>query len=76
MTLGNMRAQGIRDVLAYCEGVNCRHSAAVNVDLLPEGLPVPDVALRLVCSKCGRRQIKTIPDWSQGRWHRRFSKDT
>jgi hypothetical protein len=76
MTLGNMRAQGIRDVVAHCEAASCFHSATVNVGALPDDLPVPDVALRLVCSKCGRRQIKTIPDWSQGRWHRRFSKDT
>jgi hypothetical protein len=60
MTLGNMRAQGIRDVVAHCEAIECHHSAAVNVDALPEDLPVPDVALRLACSRCGARQIKTI----------------
>jgi hypothetical protein len=70
-----MRERGIRNVLAHCEAIGCHHAAAVNVDALPEELPVPDVALRLVCSKCGRRQIKTIPDWSQGHWHRRFKDD-
>jgi hypothetical protein len=47
----------------------------MNVDALSDEFPAPDVALRLVCSKCGRRQIKTIPDWSQGHWHRRFKDD-
>jgi len=74
MTLTNMREQEIRDVLAYCEATRCYHSAAVNVDHLPDDLPVPDVALRLVCSQFRSRRIKTIPNWSQGSWRRRFHK--
>ena len=32
---------------------------------LPDDLPVPDVALRLVCSACGRKdRIITRPDFS------------
>ena len=58
MTLANMREQGNRDVLAYCEAQSCGHAGRINCD----DLPVPDMALRLRCSKCERRQIKTVPD--------------
>jgi hypothetical protein len=72
MTLANMRENGVRDVLAYCEALGCGHEGRIECDRLPDDLPVPDVSLRLRCSKCRRRQIKTVPDWSQGHWHRRF----
>jgi len=35
MTLANMRANGVRAVIATCEA--CNHKADVNVDALPEG---------------------------------------
>jgi hypothetical protein len=30
MTLGNMRANGVRSLIAWCSNVNCRHEAIVN----------------------------------------------
>ena len=39
MTLANMRANGVRSVIAAC--ANCGRSADVNVDLLPETPTVP-----------------------------------
>jgi hypothetical protein len=45
MTLANMRANGVRSVIAAC--ANCGHSADVNVDLLPETLTVPEASNRL-----------------------------
>jgi hypothetical protein len=65
LTLGSMRAQGVQSVLAFCATIGCRHEACVNVDALPDDLPVPDVALRLRCSKCGRRSVTTRPNWSE-----------
>src|ERR687897_116541 len=66
MTLGNMREHGVRSVLAICQDASCGYSASINVDDLPDDLPVPDVALRLRCSACGSRNVKTQPDWKQG----------
>jgi len=40
MSLGNMRAQGVRSVWAECE--SCRHEA-VNVDRFADAVYVPDV---------------------------------
>lgn len=61
MTLANMRSLGARSVLASCE--KCHHEATMPVDELPGELPVPDVALRLRCSRCGAKAIKTVPGW-------------
>jgi hypothetical protein len=40
MTLANMRANGVRAVIATCEA--CGHKADVNVDALPENVFVPE----------------------------------
>jgi hypothetical protein len=65
MTLANMREHGIRSVWAFCTMIGCGHEARVNVDALSDELPIPDVALRLRCSRCGRRSVTTRPDWSE-----------
>jgi hypothetical protein len=70
MTLGNMRAHGVRSVDATSE--DCKREATVNVDSLPDALPVPDVALRLRCSACGSKRIVTRPNWRE---HKRKSGD-
>jgi hypothetical protein len=60
-----MRAHGIRSIDAYCQAIGCGHAATVAVDGLPDDLPVPDVSLRLRCSKCGRRTVHTRPNWAE-----------
>jgi Mn-containing catalase len=39
---------------------------------LPDDFPVPDVALRLRCSTCGSRNVKTVPAWREGQWAREY----
>jgi len=70
MTLAGMRSQGIRSLWATCTAPRCGHEAKINADGLPDDLPVPDVALKLRCSRCGGRRISTMPDWSESAWHR------
>ena len=65
MTLGNMRAQGIRSIDAFCQAIGCGHAATIDIDGLPDNLPVPDVGLRLRCSRCGSRAIHTRPNWAE-----------
>jgi hypothetical protein len=72
MTLGNMRSQGVRSISVYCQSINCGHEATFNADALPDDMSVPDVGLRLRCSRCGNRQIKTQPNWSESSWHRSY----
>src|SRR5215216_2234835 len=68
MPLANMRQHGVRSIDAECR--DCKHEAVVNVDSLPDALPVPDVALRLRCSACGAKNILTRPNWRE---HKRLS---
>ncbi len=72
MTLRNMREHGVRSVAAECQEIVCGHEGLVTVDHLPGDFPVPDVALRLRCSACGSRKVKTIPNWNEGRWAREY----
>ena len=74
MSLRNMREHGVRSVAALCQQASCGHSGSINVDELPDAFAVPDVALRLRCSRCGSRQVKTIPAWREGQGARSFGK--
>lgn len=65
MTLANMRASGVRAVIASCEA--CGHAADVNVDGLVETILVPKVGARLRCSRCQSKRINTRPAWHTGR---------
>ena len=57
-TIANSKANGARGLLIHCE---CGRRGMMPFD----GLSVPDVALRLVCSACGRKdRISTRPDFS------------
>ena len=49
---------------AWCE---CGHGACgIGVEALPDDLPVPDFALRLRCSVCGSKAVKTRTGPSTG----------
>ena len=69
MTLANMRANGVRVVIAQCE--SCGRSADVNVDALPETVEVPKASQRLRCGRCGGRTINTRPAWHTAARRRR-----
>jgi hypothetical protein len=64
MDLANMRSLGVTKVDVYCA---CGHQASVDVSILPADLAVPEVRLKLRCSKCGGRATETRPDWSNYR---------
>jgi hypothetical protein len=65
ITLGNMREHGVRSIDAFCQAIGCGHVATIAVDGFPDDLPVPDVSLRLRCSRCSRRVIHTRPNWAE-----------
>jgi hypothetical protein len=64
MDLASMREHGARSVVVICQRHGCGHESSINVDGWPDDMPVPDVGLKLKCSRCGSKDIKTIPDWS------------
>jgi hypothetical protein len=61
-----MREHGVRSIAAHCQVVGCGHAGTVNIDNLPDSFPVPDLALRLRCSACVSRNVKTTPARREG----------
>src|SRR6266481_7228774 len=64
VTLGQIRGHGCRDVLVYCESLWCNHSAVMNVDWLPDEMPLRALCPRIVCTACGLIGADVRPDWS------------
>ena len=62
MTIADLRAGGMRSILASCE---CGHFAEISADRYLPSLAVPDVRWGLRCSKCGRRPYETRPAWHE-----------
>jgi hypothetical protein len=53
VTLGDIRGNGCRDLLVYCESQWCNHSTGINADWLPDEVPVRALCRRMVCTHCG-----------------------
>ena len=65
MTLGNMRANGVRSLKVYCSA--CPRSVVFNVDAYPESVPVPAFGPRMVCTGCGMIGADARPNWNEHR---------
>jgi hypothetical protein len=53
MTLGNMRANGVRTLDAWCQARGCNHHSIVDVSDLADDVPVPSIGPWLRCVRCG-----------------------
>jgi hypothetical protein len=51
MTLGNMRANGVRSLDVCCR--LCHHRAILSADPWHDDVPVPSFGPRMVCTRCG-----------------------
>src|SRR5438105_2987236 len=47
----------------YCASGSCHHSATMNADWLPDGMPVRALCSRMVCTRCGMIGADVRPDW-------------
>jgi hypothetical protein len=65
MTLGNMRQQGIRNLIAFCHDDSCRHTALIDVSGYPDAIEVPEFGRRAKCQKCGGRRVDVRPNWKE-----------
>jgi hypothetical protein len=65
MTLGNMRANGVRSLIAWCSNVNCGHEAIVNVDSQADDVFVPSLGPRMRCERCGQLGADVRPNWNE-----------
>jgi hypothetical protein len=62
MTLGNMRANGVRS-LDVCLWL-CHHRAILSADPWPD-VPVPMFGPRMVCTRCGIIGADARPNWRE-----------
>jgi hypothetical protein len=53
VTLGHIRSHGCRDLLIYCDSIQCSYSAKMNADHLSDDMPIRPLGARMVCSRCG-----------------------
>jgi hypothetical protein len=51
MTLGNMRANGVRSLDVSCW--QCHHGAIMSADQWPDDVSVSTFGPRMVCTRCG-----------------------
>jgi hypothetical protein len=63
MTLGNMRANGVRSLDVSCR--QCHHRAIMSTDQWADDVPVPTFAPRMVCTRCGIVGNDARPNWPE-----------
>jgi hypothetical protein len=69
MTLGNMRANGVRTLAAWCLGRGCDDYRVFDVSGYPDDLPVPSFGPRLRCECCGHLGADVRPNWNEMHKH-------
>ena len=63
MTLGNMRAHGVRSLDVSCW--LCHHRAILSAEPWPDSTPVPAFGPRMVCTRCGIIGADARPHWGE-----------
>jgi hypothetical protein len=65
MTLGNMRANGVRSMAVSCW--QCHHEAVLSADRWPDHMAVPALGPRMVCTRCGIIGADARLNWREQR---------
>ena len=65
MTLGNMRANGVRSLAVHCGGRYCHHEAVIDVSAYADDVPVPSFGPRMVCTVYGAIGSDVRPNWNE-----------
>jgi hypothetical protein len=67
ITLGEMRAGGVRGLLIYCSDFRCSHWTAISGDRWPDDVRLSDLESRFTCQACGQRGADVRPNFG---WER------
>jgi hypothetical protein len=59
-TVAKELAAGFKTMMACCLANGCHHTAVVPLAGWPPETYIPDMALRLRCSKCGSKEIRMM----------------
>ena len=65
MTLGNMRANGVRSLAIRCRALWCNHEAILDAGTYPDEVPVPSFSPMMVCTICGAIGADVRPNWQE-----------
>ena len=65
MTLGNMRANGVRTLGVWCSGRGCGRHRVVEVERYGDDVPVPWFGPRMRCERCGHLGADARPNWQE-----------
>ncbi len=76
ITLGAMRASGVRGLLIYCSDYKCAHWT-LSADPWPDEVRLFDIEPLFICKVCGKRGADVRPDfhWEKAEvvhWSSRF----
>ena len=63
ITLDEMRASGVRDVLIYCADYKCSNWIRVRADQWSAEVRVSDLENQFTCTACGRKGAGVRPDF-------------
>jgi hypothetical protein len=55
ITLGEMRASGVRGLLVYCADYRCAHAVSISADQWSDDTLLADLEPRFVCAAYGHR---------------------
>jgi hypothetical protein len=67
ITLGEMRAMGVRGLLVYCSDYHCSHWTTISGERWPDDVRLSDIELRFTCQACGTKGADLRPNF---RWER------
>src|SRR4051812_11231913 len=64
ITLGEMRASGVRGLLIYCADYHCSHSTAICAERWADDVRLSDLEPLFVCKACGKHGAGVRPDFN------------
>jgi hypothetical protein len=64
ITLGEVRAMGIRGLLIYCSDFKCSHNVEINADQWPDDVRLSDLEPLFTCQACGLKGAEVRPDFN------------
>jgi hypothetical protein len=71
ITLGAMRASGVRGLLIYCSDYHCSHWIRVSAEQWSDQVRLSDLEDQFVCTACGKRGADVRPDFNPEKQSRR-----
>ncbi len=63
ITLGEMRASGVRDLLIYCADHHCSHCTRISAERWGDDVRLSDLEPMFTCSACGKKGADVRPDF-------------